>query len=198
MSKKKGIIGVGYRLLAGSSAIVWLASTEAGGREYNAQPRGGVQEVYADSVMAFADNEDDGYDLTLTLLDIIDDVAVDWLGEIKDSKGRAEYADGKEYPAFELYIIEATRDGTGKTTIYYNCQCSGRPTVSGKTKEGAGNNFDYFFPEYAITARPRVSDNLVKYEVDGKERFTVVPEPETAGTSNEEPAETSNAQQPAG
>lgn len=178
---KKGILGVGYKLIGTENAsIKWLVSAEAGGRAYSAEPRGENSEVYADSVKVYGDTINDGYDITLTLLDVIDDVNADWLNEQVDDKGRAEYADGKEYPYFELYIIENTVDGVGKTTIYYYCQCSGRPSASGATKEGA-TAFDFQFPEYPIAATPRPTDMLVKYTIDGKERFTATPEPTTTG-----------------
>lgn len=175
--KKKSILGVGYKLLGvPDAAVKWLVSTEAGGREYSYDPRGDSQDIYADGIKVFGDSSNDGYDISLTLLDIIDDVSKDWLNEVVDTNGRAEYADVAEYPYFELYIIENTRDAVGKTTIFTYCQCSGRPSETGKTSEGSGN-FDYFFPEYSIAATPRPSDMLVKYVVDGKARFTTVPTP---------------------
>lgn len=182
---KKTIKKVGYKMHdeTGTSVIKWLPSTEAGGREYTADPRGEAQDIYADGIKVYSDNGNDGYDVKLTLLAVTDDVSADWLNEIKDTKGVAEYADGKEYPYFDLFLIEDTTDGIGKTTIYYNCQCSTRPSISGKTKEGA--SFDAQFPEYAISATPRETDNLVRYIIDGKTEFAEVPEP----TAVEIPAE---------
>lgn len=187
---KKGLVRVGYAPATVDvetnavtySAPVYLPTLKAGGREYTAAARGDSQKIYADSMAVYSDTVNDGYDIALTLLAMTDDVNAAWLNERKDSKGIAEYADGEEYPYFALILSEDTMDGAGKTTIYYFCQCSGRPEHSGKTREGG--TFDFAFPQYSITATPRLSDNLVKYEISGTEQLETLPEPENTETSS--------------
>lgn len=195
---KKGLTAVGYALanvdVETSSVtygeIKYLPTAQAGGREYSATARGESQKIYADSVAVYGDVVNDGYDISLTLLAVMDDVNADWLNERKDSKGISEYADGEEYPYFALILSEKTTDGTGKTTIYYFCQCSGRPEQSGKTSEGG--TFDFAFPQYPITATPRITDNLVKYEISGNAKLTELPEP--AAQEESEPTDQQTAE----
>ncbi len=169
---------IGYKMLNGEkSTVKWLPSMEAGGREYTAEPKGESTSIYADGIKVYATNPNDGYDITLTLLAVIDDVSTEWLNEKKDAKGIAEYADGKEFPYFSLFIMEETSDGVGKTTIFPRCQCTARLSLAGKTSEGS--SFDTQFPQYKIAASPREEDKLVRYTIAGQEEFTTVPEPIT-------------------
>lgn len=180
---KKGLIACGYAMLTESEEtgaityadVIWLPSIVAGSREYSAEPRGEMTSVYADSRIVHADNDNDGYDITLTLLNICDNVETDWLNHVAKSNGMAEYADSGEFSRFALILVENTTDGVGKTTIFYDCRCSKRPSLSGKTKEGSG--FEYAFAEYALVSSPRPTDALVKFVVDGKTKVTSVTEP---------------------
>ena len=180
---KKGLIACGYAMLTEAEEtgaitydnVKWLPSVVAGSREYSAEPRGETTSVYADSRIVHADDDNDGYDITLTLLTICDDVETDWLNHVKKSSGMAEYAESGEFGRFALLLVENTTDGVGKTTIFYDCRCSKRPSLSGKTKEGAG--CEYAFAEYALIASPRPTDALVKIVIDGKTKVTSVTEP---------------------
>lgn len=176
---KKGITAVGYApanynaqtgtLSYGS--IRYLNSDVAGGREYSAEPRGESQKIYADSIAVYGDTVNDGYDISLTLLSIFDEeFRGDWLNEVTDDNGIAEYASGEEFPYNALIIHEDTPDGVGLISIYYYCQASGRPSDSGKTAEGG--NFEFEFPQYPITSSPRPTDKLVRYQIHGKNHLT--------------------------
>lgn len=158
--------------------VTWLKSTEAGGREYSAEPQGETTPTYADGICVFSAEQSDGYTIKLVILQIIDKIDVDWLGNKKKGNGTAEYADGEERPRFVLLVIDDTTDKTGITTVFYNCQASKRPTVAGKTAEGS--KFDAQFAEIEIAARPREKDSLVKFEIPGKTQIAKVPEPEDA------------------
>jgi phi13 family phage major tail protein len=154
---------------------VWFISTEAGGREYSAEPNGELEEIYADGIVVFSAEENNGYNITLTLLAIIDDIDENWLGNTVDSGGVAEYANVIPRPRFALFVVEETTDGLGQTTIWYNCQVSTRPKSGGKTSEGSA--FDTQFLELSIAARPRTDNKLIRYVKVGKNLFTAVPMP---------------------
>lgn len=185
---KKGIRRVGYALLDISEDgviqignPVYFPTLKSGGRNYSADPRGDSQKIYADSTAVYGDTVNDGYDIKLTLLAVTDDVSEAWLNEQKDDNGIAEFADGEELPYFALIISEDTTDGAGQTTIYYYCQCSGRPSENGKTSEGG--TFDFEFPEYPIVASPRPEDNLVRYRIPGTDELSTVPVPKKKATA---------------
>ena len=184
---RKTIRRVGYSLLKTNPMTgeithgipIWLVSTEAGGREYSAEPNGELQEIYADGVVVYSTEENNGYDITLTLLAIIDDIDEQWLGNKVDNLGVAEYASPIPRPRFALFISEDTTDGIGQITIWYNCQVSKRPKNAGKTSEGS--SFDAQFLELSIAARPRMDNKLIRYTIKGQNPFSTVPMPTDEG-----------------
>lgn len=186
---KKTITKVGYAVISpvdGSyNTITWLVSDEAGGREYSADPKGDSVKVYADGKEVYAEPGNDGYDIKLTLLAATDEVDTIWYSCYETGKnGIAEYATNKENPRFALIVVEDTTDGMGITNIFYNCQCSARPSITGKTKEGS--SWEAQFPEYPITASAR-EDGLVRYRINEKltESTSILPMPTTASTLSE-------------
>lgn len=183
---KKGITGLAFALATlntdaqGNQTITYgaienLVTTTSGGREYSLDPRGDSQSVYADSVKVYGDTVNDGYDLNVTILSVLDRVVQKkWLQMQQTENGIAEYANVGEMPYFALIIYEDTSDGVGQTSVYYWCQASGRPSDAGKTAEGG--NFDWAFPQIPIAATPRPTDKLVRLLIDGKEKLTTLPE----------------------
>lgn len=185
---KKGITGLAFAMATLSvddttqettvsyGAVQNLVTSTSGGREYSLSPRGDSQDVYADSVKVYGDSVNDGYDIDLTILSMLDNVVRKaWLNMKEKANGIAEYADGEEYPYFALIIYEDTSDGAGQTSVYYWCQASGRPEDDGKTAEGG--NFDWAFPSIPIAATPRPTDKLVRMIMTGQTKLTAVPEP---------------------
>jgi len=161
--------------------VNWLVHNEAGGREYTAEPKGEVSSIYADGVEVYSEEENTGYDITLTLLACIDDTDEDWLNRVVDPDGEysEEYANTGEYPHFALLIIEDTTDGVGQIRVFYDCHVTQRPSQSGKTSEGGA--LDPMFPEYAISAVPREDCGCVERKIKAKAKISSVPEPSLAG-----------------
>lgn len=183
---KRGIVGLAFTMATlltdaqGNQSITYgpiedLVTTTSGGREYSLDPRGDSQSVYADSVKVYGDTVNDGYDLIVTILSVLDRVVQKkWLQMQQTENGIAEYANVGEMPYFALIIYEDTSDGVGQTSIYYWCQASGRPSDSGKTAEGG--NFDWVYPQIPVAATPRPTDKLVRLLIDGKTKLTSLPE----------------------
>lgn len=163
--------------------IKWMVHNEAGGREYSAEPKGEVSSIWADGQEVYGEEENCGYDLTVILLAMIDDTDEDWLNRVVDENGEfvEEYADTGEYPHFALVIIEDTTDGVGQTRIFYDCHCTKRPSVSGKTSEGGA--LDPMFPEYSITSMPREDCACVERKIKSKKKITTIPEPSLAAAA---------------
>lgn len=157
-------------------AVTWFVHNEAGGREYTASANGEMSEIYADGVSVYASDENHGYNIELTLLNVVDDIDVCWLGNEVDANGTVgEYASNTERPRFALFIIEDTTDGVGVTHIWYNCVVQKRSDIAGKTSEGSG--FDPQFFGVSIAARPIGANNLVYSRRNQKNRFVNVPFP---------------------
>ena len=183
---KKGITGLAFALATlttdaqGNQSITYgpienLVTTTSGGREYSLDPRGDSQSVYADSVKVYGDTINDGYNLNVTLLSVLDRVVqTKWLKMQQTEDGIAEFANVGEMPYFALIIYEDTSDGVGQTSVYYWCQASGRPSDAGKTAEGG--NFDWAYPQIPLAATPRPTDKLVRLLIDGKTRLVTLPE----------------------
>lgn len=186
----KSIAKVGYSIYnetAGTYGTVKeLESDEAGGRNFTATPRGEVSEIYADGQVVIATDNNDGYDIELELLALIDDIEKDWYGQSINSTTHAlaEFASGNLMPKFCLILAEETVDGNGLITYYPMCQCSARNTYNTKTSEGT---FDPVFPTVSISARPN-DNKLVKYRTVGTSIPSTLPDfPESAAENEEEP-----------
>lgn len=157
----------------------WFVHNEAGGREYTASPNGEMSEIWADGVSVYASDENHGYDIELTLLNVVDDIDVAWLGNEIDANGNmGEYATNIERPRFALFIVEDTTDGVGVTHIWYNCVVKQRPEVGGKTSDESG--FDPQFFTVSIAARAAGKDALVYSRRNQKNRFINLPFPNGA------------------
>ena len=135
----------------------------AGGREYSAEPQGDTYSVWGDGIEVYAENNNAGYEISLTTVAVTDDVEEDWYGNTVVSDGVAEFANGNKAREFALFILEDTTDGIGKVTFFGKCHVTGRPTKAGKTKEDGA--IDPQFPQHTIAARPRWNDGFVCKEI---------------------------------
>jgi uncharacterized protein YjdB len=160
-------------------SVVWFVHHEAGGREYNAEPAGSSGSVWADGREVYAWEDSQGYNVTLTTVGVTDDIDEAWYGRtVLESGAVEEYADGAEYPHFALVIVEDTTDGTGETTIFYDCHIQQRSGKQGATSEGNGLNPQ--FPQHNIAARPRLDCFAVNMTLPSKTKITTIPEPTRA------------------
>lgn len=184
---KTGIVRCGYAPLTISGAgvptygtPVYFADAEAGAREYSAEQKGDVHSVWANSKLVYQGAKNSGYDINLTLIDFIDDVATAWYGDVSatmgSARGKAEPAKVVERPHFALILSEETTDGVGKTTVFFNCCAGKKPSIAGKTAENG--DWDDQFPEYSITSAsvtdPATEKSWVKMEISGTEELQAV------------------------
>ena len=144
-----------------------------GGREWDSDPVGDSMEVDADGYSVYSEDQNGGYDITLTTVAASDNIETDWYGKQEDSDGITEFADGKEWNHFALFIYEDTTDGVGIINFFGDCHIKQRNGDSGRTSEGG--TFDPIFPEHTIACRPRLEDNFVMKKIKGKQKLTSVP-----------------------
>lgn len=145
-----------------------------GGREYTATPVGEQFKVYADGLEVYAEDENQGYEISLTTVAVSDDVEEDWYGNLVQSDGVAEFADNGRYPEFALFLYEDTTDGVGTITFFGKCHITARREKAGNTKEDG--SIDPQYPVHTIAAVPRWNDRFVKKVINGKQKLTAVPE----------------------
>lgn len=170
---RKSIVKVGYAIPTYAEETGYTYATpkffeseKAGGREVKAAAKGEVTEIYADGQVALSDNSNDGYDIDVTLLDIVDDIDKDWLDNKVDADGNgvAEYSTGKMFPVFALIVVYLLVGGGYETEYYYQCRVQSRPETGGKTSEG---KLDAAFFSCKLRAYPRDKDEpgkkLVRY-----------------------------------
>lgn len=176
---KTGLVRAGYDPITfedGKATFgkpVYFADAEAGAREYSAESRGEPKKIWANSQLVYAGEKNSGYDISLTLIDIIDDIKTAWFRDTKiENGGVLELAKTMERPHFALILSEETTDGKGKTTIYYNCVAGKRPSIAGKTAEEG--EWEDQFPEYSIISTPLPENNFVKYEISGTAKLTEI------------------------
>ena len=183
---KTGIVRIGYAPITfGTGTVtfgtpVYLADAQAGAREYSAEPKGDLHTVWANSALVYVGNANSGYDIDVTLIDIIDDIAKSWYGDVAATMGNtagvAEEGKAVTRPHFALILSEETTDGTGKTTVYFNTCAGKKPTMNGKTKEDG--DWDDQFVEYHLISAPleNPSDNKkwVKIELPGTSELAAV------------------------
>lgn len=189
---KTGIVRCGFAPLTVTAqgvtygTPVYFADAEAGTREYEAEPKGDVHAVWANSVLVYQGSKNSGYDIKLTLIDYIDDIAEEWYGDAAASmgskSGMAETGNAAQRPRFALILSEETTDGTGKTNVFFNCCAGKKPTIKGKTAEDG--DWDDQFPEYSITSSaivdPSNDKSWVKIELPGTAELSAVTLPTLA------------------
>ncbi len=142
--------------------IIYFKSTESGGRNVEAEPNGESKTIYADGLPVITCEENAGYNITVELLSIVDDIETAWLGNVKTSDGTiVEKGSNAERPRFALIVAKEKFNGAKRyeIDIYLNCIVSKRPTRTDKTSEG---EFDPEFPSFEIAASPREDDKWVR------------------------------------
>lgn len=183
---KTGIVRCGYAPLTITSnsvtfgTPVYFADVEAGTREYSAEPKGDIHAVWANSVLVYQGTKNSGYDISLTLIDFIDDIAEEWYGDTAASMGNksgiAEEGKAVQRPRFAFIVSEETTDGTGKTTVFFKCCAGKKPSINGKTAEDG--DWDDQFPEYSLISSalkdPETGKSWVKMEIPGTDELASI------------------------
>ena len=117
----------------------------------------GSNNFYADNVVYFKTEANNGYEGTLETALIPDDFRKDILGETLDAKGfYVETSDAKNSEFALMFQFEGDESATRH--IFYRCVAS-RPDVAGQTKQ------DQVEPQTEtvnISAIPRINDKVVK------------------------------------
>lgn len=132
-----------------------------GAKEISLSAEGETIKFYADNIIYWAAEANNGYSGTLTIVRIPEAFAEQILKQIKDVNGAlVEDADatGVEF----AMAFEFEGDINKKRHIFYRCT-AGRPEVSSKTKE---ENIEPNTQEISINAIPRLDNHFVKATVE--------------------------------
>lgn len=129
-----------------------------GSVEISLEPRGDMTEFYADDILYYSSNNNQGYDGTLTIANITDDFAIDILGEEKDETDLV--ITEKSIAKSSAFALMFEFDGDVKATrhVLYYCTAS-RPKIGSSTKT---NSAEPNTNELTFVASARQSDYAVK------------------------------------
>lgn len=118
-------------------------------RSTDMAPQGETTPIYADNVIVYTSNSNQGYSGSLAFTTIPDEVLEKLLGYIKDSKGNLlEDANAESVPFAMMFQFET--DEKAVRHIFYNCTLA-RPNVASQTKEASVTVSD---KTLTITAAP--------------------------------------------
>src|SRR5690625_363152 len=129
-----------------------------GSVELTLDPRGDLMEFYADDIVYYSSDNNQGYEGTLTVAKITDEFLVEVLGQEEDEQDGVitEVSDAKTRP-FAL-MFEFDGDEKAVRHVLYNCTAN-RPTVASSTKTAT---VEPNTNELTFVASPRETDYAVK------------------------------------
>ncbi len=157
----------------------------SGTRQVSLDPKSSSKEIWADGVVAFAGQTNQGYEGTITTLDLCDDLEKDWYGNVIEEKNGTlvEVARTGEAPKFGLIVqYESTSEAEGYTEVFPYCYTTDRTKFSVKTEEDSG--MDYEYTEHKIACKPSPAEatvnnkkgHIARFRIKGNTVLTKFPE----------------------
>jgi phi13 family phage major tail protein len=138
-----------------------------GSVELTLEPRGEQTDFYADDILYYTTQSNQGYEATLTVALIPREFRVEVLGEEYDEESGVATENSFHRPKRIAFMFEFDGDIKATRHVLYNCTVS-RPTISSSTKtEAAEPNTN----ELTLVAAPRATDGVVR-------RYTSVETPD--------------------
>lgn len=131
-----------------------------GAKEMSLSAEGDTATFYADNVLYWSAEANNGYSGSVTIAEVPEEFAEKILNQIKDTNGvlvEDANATGTEF----AMAFEFEGDANKKRHVFYRCT-AGRPDVASSTKE---DNIEPNTQEISITAMPRLDNNYVKASV---------------------------------
>lgn len=135
-----------------------------GTRGLNMDPQGDLTKVYADNIVFFKANSNQGYEGDLVLLITPEEFLTQILGQTKDKNGAIlENADDKT-ARFAL-MFQGKGDEKARRWVFYDCVAT-RPSRENNTQE---ESIEAGEETMTITMSPRTSDKMVKAYMEPSE-----------------------------
>lgn len=129
-----------------------------GAVEISLEPRGEMTEFYADDILYYTAQNNQGYDGTLNIANIPDKFTIDCLGEEQDEEDKViTEKSNKEGKKFAL-LFEFDGDIKATRHVLYNCSAN-RPTIASTTRS---NSKEPNTNELSFVSSPRSTDLAVK------------------------------------
>lgn len=129
-----------------------------GSVELTLEPKGEQTDFYADDVLYYTTQSNQGYETTLTLANIPTEFKTDVLGESYDETSGVLTESSDQKPSRIAFLFEFDGDQKAVRHVLYNCTVS-RPSLSSATKTEAAEPRTN---ELSLVAAPRTNDGVVK------------------------------------
>lgn len=135
-----------------------------GARGLNMDPQGETTKVYADNVVYYIANSNQGYEGDLVLLITPEEFLTQILGQTKDNNGAVfENADDKQ-ARFAL-MFEGKGDSKARRWVFFDCTAT-RPSRENNTQE---ESLEAGEETMTITMSPRSTDKAIKAYIEPNE-----------------------------
>ena len=128
-----------------------------GARSISLSASGENTKWYADNIVYFSGENNNGYEGDLVVAMLPDSFRTDILGEVLDAKGFYVETSGNQTAEFAL-LFQFEGDQNGTRHCFYRCTAK-RPAVASSTVE---DSIEPNEQTITITAVPRISDKVVK------------------------------------
>jgi len=122
------------------------------------EPRGDMTEFYADDMLYYSASNNQGYDGTLEIANIIEQFAIDCIGEEKDSEDMVMTEKASSVGKPYALMFEFDGDIKAVRHVLYSCTAS-RPKIASGTKTNAKEPNTN---ELKFVSSPRETDLAVK------------------------------------
>lgn len=129
-----------------------------GSTELTLDPRGDMTEFYADDMLYYSADNNQGYDGGLSLSDITEDFATEILGEEKDTDDAVITEKSTATGSYFALMFEFVGDVKAIKHVMYYCKAS-RPKIGSSTKT---DKTDPNITELPFISSPRPTDYAVK------------------------------------
>lgn len=129
-----------------------------GSTELTTDPKGDMTEFYADDMVYFSADNNQGYDGKLTLANITEEFATEILGEEKDEDDGVITEKATSKGSYFALMFEFDGDIKATRHVHYYCKAS-RPSVGSSTKT---DKTDPNTTELSFISSPRPSDYKVR------------------------------------
>lgn len=135
-----------------------------GVRGLNMEPQGETTKVYADNIVYYIANSNQGYEGDLVILITPEQFLTEILGQTKDTNGAVfENADDKQ-ARFAL-MFEGKGDAKARRWVFFDCTAT-RPSRENNTQE---ENLEAGEDTMTITMSPRSTDKAIKAYIEPNE-----------------------------
>ncbi|WP_428817114.1 major tail protein [Clostridium butyricum] len=148
------------KITIGEDGEITYATPKAlpGNTELSLDPRGDMTEFYADDMLYYSADNNQGYDGSLTLANLTEDFLTEILGEEKDSEDLVITEKSTATGSYFALMFEFDGDVKSIRHVMYYCKAS-RPKVSSATKT---DKTDPNTVELSFVSSPRPGDYAVK------------------------------------